>query len=232
MICNLCGSNEFIDMNSRKNVRCKKCDSLERTRLLWLYIQRYKITHKTKILHLAPEKGIYDQLSKIIPNSKYVVADLDPKRYKFAKNCQKIDLCNLDDQKSNQFDFIIHSHVMEHIPCNVAYTLFHLHRMLKKRGRHMCIIPFMNGSYDESYNEKLTDEERTKRFGQFDHVRRFGKEDVHKHVGSIIKIPASFDATLHFSPDVLKSYNIPENHWKGLGIGTVLDLSKKDYLLT
>jgi len=231
MRCNICGCTEFLDMNSRTNVRCKKCGSLERTRLLWMWIQRYKITKNTKILHLAPERGIYNQLSALIPNSNYVVADFDPTRYSFAKNCKKIDLCNLAEEKSNQYDFIIHSHVMEHIPCNIAYTLFHLHRMLKKKGRHICIIPFLNGKYDESFDNNLSDEERTKRFGQFDHVRRFGKEDVEQHLGCILNLPNKFDATKYFSIDDLKKYNIPEDHWKGFHIGTILDLSKDDYLL-
>lgn len=230
MQCNLCGCEEFIDMNVRVKVKCKHCGSLERTRLLWMYLSQYKIKKNTKILHLAPEKGIYIRLSNILLEKNYIIADFNPKKYPFAKNCIRIDLCDLDHEKSNQFDFIIHSHVLEHTPCNVAYTLFHLHRMLKRNGVHICIIPFMNGKYDESFQD-LTDAEKTKRFGQFDHVRRFGKTDINNHLGCILNIPQDFDASKDFDRNVLLNNNIPESHWKGFHIGTVLKLRKNDYKL-
>ena len=43
MLCNLCGCTEFLDMRRRKLVLCKNCHSLERTRLLWLYIEKINI---------------------------------------------------------------------------------------------------------------------------------------------------------------------------------------------
>lgn len=230
MKCNLCGSEEFIDMNGRKAVRCKNCASFERTRLFWLYFERLKVNKKTKILHIAPEKGIYDRLSQIIPEENYTTADFDPKRYAFVSNCVNIDLTKLESWPSNHYDFILHMHVLEHIPCNIAYTLFHLHRMLKKTGTHLCIIPFSSGVYDESFDE-IGNEERTRRFGQFDHVRKFGKDGIGLHVGKIINIPEKFNALDDFPEQVLLDANIPKSHWQGFHIGTVLSLKKQDYRL-
>jgi phosphoglycolate phosphatase len=181
-------------------------------------------------LHFAPEKGIYTALLKHVESENYIVADLDPRKYSFAERCLKIDLCNLDDQPSCEYDLILHSHVLEHTPCNIAYTLFHLHRMLKENGRHVCIIPFMGGKYDECFQD-LSREERQRRFGQFDHVRRFGKEDVSSHLGKIINLPPCFDATKDFDIKSLCDANIPENHWGGFGIGTVVNLRKSDFRL-
>ena len=214
-------------MNTRPRVRCSKCDSLERTRLLWLYIQKLNISKSAKILHLAPEKGIYDALSSQVEKENYVVADIDPNRYLFANNCTRIDLCDLDSQPSFEYDLILHSHVLEHTPCNIAYTLFQLHRMLKEDGLHVCIIPFMEGRYDECFGD-IGEKERKRRFGQFDHVRRFGRDDIYAHLGKLINIPKKFDATDDFSEEILRSANIPENHWKGFHIGTVLVLNKYD----
>lgn len=227
MICNICGNACFIDMNIRKNVKCSKCGSLERTRLLYLYITKLQIDKNYKILHFAPEKGIYDYLTRQVNKGNYTVADISPERYKCADKCVKIDLCNLDGLPSNHYDLIIHSHVMEHTPCNIAYTLFHLHRMLTTSGLHLCIIPFMSGKYDECFQD-ISDEERKQRFGQHDHVRRFGNEDIDSHLGKLLNIPNSFDATEYFSPVLLRQYNIPENHWRGFQIGTVLSLKKYD----
>jgi phosphoglycolate phosphatase len=230
MECNLCGSATFVDMNTRKAVRCNECGSLERTRLLWLYLENGRIHENAKVLHLAPEKGLYDTLSKRLAPGNYVTADIDPSRYRFAKDCVKLDLCELDDQPSGEYDLIIHSHVLEHVPCNVAYTLFHLHRMLKDDGRHICVIPFMAGKYDECFQD-IGNEERQRRFGQFDHVRRFGKEDMGSHLGKLLNLPEEFNALDTFSEETLRAANIPENHWRGFHIGTVLYLRKTDRTL-
>lgn len=65
MKCNLCACTEFIDFNNRPEALCKNCGSLERTRLLWLFLQQTKINKDTNILHIAPEKGIYDNLTSM-----------------------------------------------------------------------------------------------------------------------------------------------------------------------
>ncbi len=230
MRCNLCQNDIFIDMNNRKKVRCKKCGSLERTRLFWMYLQKLKIEKNHKVLHLAPDRGIYEVLSKLVDSENYVVADIDPKRYPFADRCLKIDLCNLDRQPSREFDLIIHLHVLEHTPCNIAYTLFHLHRMLKENGHHICVIPFLSGKYDECYQE-LSNEERCRRFGQFDHVRRFGNEDINSHLGKLLNIPREFDATEDFDIQELQAANIPKGHWRGFNTSTVLNLRRRDMKL-
>lgn len=230
MRCNICGGKNFIDMNKRVKVKCEQCGSLERTRLFWMYLKRISIDGKTKILHLAPERGLYEKFSALCEKGNYVTADLTPNRYPFAPNCRKIDLCDLDREQSCEYDLIVHSHVMEHIPCNIAYTLFHLHRMLRPEGIHACIIPFLAGKYDECFQE-IGDDERVRRFGQFDHVRRFGRDDIPAHLGSVVNVPSSFDATDLFLPDDLRSANIPQNQWKGFHTGTILMLRKSDMRL-
>ena len=229
MQCNVCGATEFVDMHTRKNVRCAQCGSLERTRLIWLYLQDIVLPKNAKVLHFAPERGLHDAFMKMDEIGSYVCADFDPARYRFA-DCVKMDLCSLDDQPSLEYDLIIHSHVLEHVPCNIAYTLFHLHRMLKNDGVHLCVIPFMKGEYDESFQD-IGNDERTRRFGQFDHVRRFGANDIPSHLGKLLKLPATFDATTRFAPEVLLAANIPPAHWKGFHISTVLQLSRSDMTL-
>lgn len=229
MQCNICGCEEFVDMNQRKGVRCRSCGSLERTRLFFLYLEKLNIPKGAKILHIAPEKGVYERL-RSLEGVDYIVADIDPERYSFADDCKHIDLTDMEKWEDSSFDYIFHIHVLEHIPCNVAYPIFHLHRILKKDGVHMCVIPFLGGHYDESFAD-IGDEARTTRFGQYDHVRRFGREDIGSHLGKIVRLPATFDATMVFQEEQLQAANIPENHWRGFHIGTVLQLKKHDYLL-
>lgn len=227
--CNICGSPFFVAMKSRKNVRCLNCSSLERTRLLYLYIQHFSIlSQNARVFHLAPEEGLYHEILSIVSPDNYLVVDLDPKRYSFAKNIQKFDLCNdIDDLPDKHFDLIIHSHIMEHIPCNISYVLKGLHRSLKDDGWHICVIPFMEGYYDECF-APLSPEEAQSRFGQFDHVRRFGIKDIHNSLGRIIPIDINYDVTNIFSPETLIKSNIPRHCWKGLTAHTVLALRKND----
>ncbi len=228
--CNLCGGTEFEDVKSRPKVKCTGCRSVERTRLLWMYLQEVEFGPDTRVLHLAPERGLYRKLSKLISPGNYTCSDINPKRYKFVENIIRLDLCDLDEQPSGEYDLIIHSHVMEHVPCNFAYTLFHLHRMLKPDGKQICIIPFGRGKYDECFQD-ISDEERRRRFGQHDHVRRFGAEDRHAHLGSIINLPTEFDAKARFGARRLRQANIPEKNWTGFTTSTVLTLKKSDLRL-
>jgi phosphoglycolate phosphatase len=195
-----------------------------------MYIEKLNLKQSSRVLHLAPERGIYRKLSGLIAPENYVAADFEPSRYAFAKGCRKIDLTAMEEWPSNYFDLIIHVHVLEHIPANIAYPLFHLHRMLSPAGRHLCIIPFMTGTYEENF-APIGDEERVRRFGQSDHLRKFGRDDVEKHLGSILNMPKQFDAVADWGEAKLLEANVPKNHWRGLHTGTVLNLGKKDYKL-
>ena len=228
--CNICGSTAFEPLGNRQNARCAACKSLERTRLLWMYLERETISPDARILHMAPEPAVYNKLSKIVRPENYVCADIDPARYRFVHEFTPIDLTDLDGWASEEFDLILHIHVLEHIPCNFAYTLFHLHRMLTPTGRHVCIIPFSPGRYDETYQD-VGDEERKRRFGQEDHIRRFGNQDVGAHLGKVITLPDEYDVTKEFDEAALRRAHVPENTWRGFTASTVLTLNKNDYRL-
>jgi hypothetical protein len=195
-----------------------------------MYVQQIGLNSTSRVLHFAPEQGLYAKISQIVAPGNYCVADIDPGRFTFAPDARRMDLCDLDELPENHFDLILHSHVMEHIPCNVAYTLFHLHRGLKPDGHHVCVIPFLPGSYDECFAD-IGDAERVRRFGQNDHVRRFGRDDVDRHLGSVLDFDRDFDATRDFEPSALLEANIPESTWRGLTVHTVLKLRKKDMRL-
>lgn len=229
--CNLCGHHEFADVKNRLRARCTQCGSLERTRLLWMYLQDMELGADATVLHLAPERGLHARLKTRVKPENYVCGDVDPKRYRRHFNdIVAIDLTDLDEQPSNAYDIILHSHVMEHVPCNIAYTLFHLHRMLKPGGRQVCVIPFMPGRYDECF-QTLPEKESVRRFGQNDHVRRFGAEDLDRHLGAVVKLPEAFDAAQLFGEDRLQAANIPEYCWRGFTVHTVLILEKDDLKL-
>ena len=232
MECNLCGCSSFYGKATTGEIICRQCHSFPRTRLLAMFLEREPMDSSTRVLHLAPEEGLYNRLKTKISPGNYHVRDFNPDRYKFCPDIERIDLCNLSESElpTEHYDLVIHSHVLEHTPCSLAYTLFHIHRSLKPQGKQICVIPFMYGEWDESFKE-IGDEERSRRFGQFDHVRRIGRADVARHPGKIVNIPAAYSALDHFSADELRQFNIPETEWNGLTISTVLILRKQDYLL-
>lgn len=236
MECNICGCHNFKDMGNRKGVQCKDCGSLERTRLLWLYIEQLDILSSgSKVLHFAPELGLSKRILGVINPENYVSADFAPENFSQIPNIKKFDLTvDVETLESNSFDLILHSHVLEHIPCNLAHTFFHLHRILTPEGIHACVIPFLSGSWDESFSPELSAEVRIKRFGQSDHVRRIGQLDADVTIGKVVDIQKyiKFDVTKDFSVEVLRRFNIPEYHWYGLNSGTPLIFGKNDYLLT
>lgn len=230
--CNICGCPLFIDQKRRRNARCMNCGSLERTRMLFLFLRELDMPKPdSRVFHLAPERGLYRYISSIVPQHLYTIADIQPEKYMFAHHVVQFDLCkDVASLPDNHFDLILHSHVMEHVPCNYAYVLKNLHRALKPNGWHVCIIPYADGYYDECF-APLSAEEATRRFGQYDHVRRFGKNDLDRSLGRVIKLEPEYDVTLHFPPETLVASNIPKVYWSGFANSTVLRLRKQDYLL-
>lgn len=230
MRCNLCGSVDFTDMGNRSAVCCVVCHSLERTRMLWMYLKDYNFTPETRVLHLAPERGMYSVLKRRISPGNYCPTDIDPAAYPYVEEISRLDLCELETLPSNHFDLIVHAHVLEHVPCNIAVPLFHLHRSLKPTGLHVFVVPFLSGGYEESFAD-IGVAERTRKYGQADHLRRFGRNDIQKHLGSLLKVDVDFDATQDFSTQELLDANIPERCWRGLSPDTVFKLGKYDMKL-
>ncbi len=229
MQCNLCQSTNFSDFNGRKNARCTTCHSLERTRALGLYLEQLELVEHPKILHLAPEAGLAKLICKRFGSDNYFAADMHPDRYRGIGKIKQLDLCKLDEFSSKSFDLIVHSHVLEHTPCNIAYSLFHLHRMMTATGRHIFVIPIVAGAWDECFSE-LPENERVARFGQIDHVRRFGVSDIDQHIGSLVDLSRIKPLAELFSERKLKKSAIPKRSWYGLCMETIIDVGKNDLM--
>jgi len=228
--CNLCGSTEWEDMGTRKNVRCVKCSSFERTRAIGLLLDHYEIPKKgSRILHFAPEEGLTRYLLDREPEL-YDAIDLDPRRYPHAQTRQFDATTDCEKLETEYYDLILHSHVLEHIPCTVAYVLFHLCRALKPDGFHIFCLPLMLGHYAEDY-APLSNEEATERFGQFDHMRRFARDDIHLHLGQLMTLDLDYSLYKTHAKEEIDAVNIPESERKGLNGSTIFVTRKDDYRL-
>ena len=155
--------------NNRPNAECPGCGCLERHRLLWLYlINRTSLSSSPlRVLHLAPERVIRRRLLAL-PNLIYVSADLDSPLAKVT-----LDILALPFPDAS-FDGILCNHVLEHIPDD-ARAMGELHRVLRPGGWGIFQVP-LDLSRDTFEDPSIADpEERTRLFGQEDHVRMYGR---------------------------------------------------------
>ncbi len=158
-------------MNPRENVLAPGTLSLERHRLLWLYLKNETdfFTKPAKLLHFAPEQAFYKRFRKM-KHLDYVTTDLNSPLADV-----KADICDLPF-KDNEFDIILCNHVLEHIP-NDQKAMSELYRVLKPGGIGIFQVPQdLNREYTFQ-DDSITDQkERAKVFGQYDHVRVYGQD--------------------------------------------------------
>jgi SAM-dependent methyltransferase len=184
----------------RNNVLSPSTLSLERHRLLWLYLKNETdfFSVEKKVLHFAPEQAFYKRFRKM-SNLDYVTTDLNSPLADV-----KADICNLPF-KDNEFDIILCNHVLEHIPDD-RKAMEELYRILKPGGFGVFQIPQdLNRETtfeDDSINDK---KERAKIFGQYDHVRIYGRDyfDKLRSVGFKVE---EVDYTARLSEDDIIKY--------------------------
>ena len=191
--------------NIRDNALSPGSLSLERHRLLWLYLQNETqiFKKKYKVLHVAPEQAFYKRFIKL-NNLDYVTFDMNSPIAKI-----KGDICNLPFSE-NQFDFILCNHVLEHVNDDIA-AMLELFRVLKKNGVAILQVPIdltKNKTYEDS---TITDKkERMKAFGQYDHVRIYGKDYFERLEKSGFKVEKNFYSK-NFTDEEIYKYGINKN---------------------
>lgn len=161
--------------NSRENVLSPSTLSLERHRLLWLFLKKETnfFTDSLKVLHFAPEQAFYKRFRKL-ENLEYTTTDLNSPLADV-----KADICDLPFP-ANSFDVILCNHVLEHIP-NDTKAMHELYRVLKPGGWGVFQIPQNLNSERTFEDNSITDKtERAKIFGQYDHVRVYGRDYFEK----------------------------------------------------
>ena len=153
----------------RNNVLSPSTYSLERHRLLWLYLKNETsfFKAKLKVLHFAPESALMNKFKKL-KNLSYDTVDLNSPIADI-----KADICDLPFL-DNSYDFILCNHVLEHI-IDDNKAMRELYRVLKKNGIGIFQVP-IDYNRDTTFEDfSVTNKkERNKLFGQYDHVRIYG----------------------------------------------------------
>lgn len=192
-------------VKQRQNAQCPGCDSLERHRLLWLYLKHKTnlFTDRLTILHISPE-SFFQKEFKSMKNINYISSDLTS-----PIAMVKIDITEIP-YKEKSFDVILCCHVLEHISDD-RKAMREILRVLKPRGWAILQSPI-----DPSRKVTLEDqkgmamEDRERLFGEFDHLRIYGR-DYKKRLeveGFIVKVE-SF--TQEMGVNMVKRYGCQED---------------------
>lgn len=171
-LCPACGyrGRQFLPFNGRPDAQCPTCLMLERHRLLWCFLeQRTDLLdgRPKRLLHFAPERQFRRAIAKA-PWVEHVTADLERKDVSINADITQMPFEN------GSFDAIICSHVLEHVPDDRA-GLRECLRVLKPDGWAAFMVPIRGTPTYE--NPAITDpDERTRHFGQWNHVRWYGPD--------------------------------------------------------
>tara|TARA_B100001059_G_C17662178_1_gene490025 strand:- start:147 stop:914 length:768 start_codon:yes stop_codon:yes gene_type:complete len=191
----------------RKNALSPSTLSLERHRLMWLFLRDethfFTSTKKLKTLHIAPEQ-CFLTLFKKQKNLDYITSDLESPIADV-----KADICNLPFN-NDSFDVIFCNHVLEHIPDDTK-AMQELFRVLKKGGFGIFQIP-QDRSREKTFEDaSITDKiERAKIFGQYDHVRVYGRDYFNKLRSVGFKVD-EIDYTQKIAPEQRERFCLMEN---------------------
>ncbi len=157
---------------ARSNALCPNCLSLERHRMMWLFLKNETPFFKSKldVLHIAPELCFIDRFEKI-HGEHYITADIESPLAKV-----KLDVHDIPFDEG-KFDVVFCNHVMEHVADDYK-AMSEIYRVLKPGGFAILQVPLFYPLLDVTYEDKniTSPNAREKAFGQSDHVRMYGKD--------------------------------------------------------
>ena len=210
--CPVCGKSfrKFLsygaDIVHRENVLCPNDLTLERHRLMWLYLKDHSdfFTAKdVKVFHIAPEQCFHG-LFKKQANIDYLTADLESPLADMHFDLHEIPL------EDNRFDVVFCNHVMEHVVDPIR-CMQELLRVMKPGGWAIMQVP-QDWSIEETYEDPsiTSPEEREKHFWQKDHVRLFGRDypEWLKRAGFEVE---EFKASEVYGDDLVERYRLSKD---------------------
>lgn len=176
--CPICGGG-FRRMRhgrARRDVQCPRCGSYERVRCLWLFLRdQTDLTEGShRVLHFAPEPSI-SAIIKGLPGVEYISADISA-----GAAMEVVDITAIP-YSTGSFDVVICSHVLEHVPED-RRAMSEVFRTLRPGGTAYFTQP-VDFERTETYEDPsiVTPEQRQRAFGQFNHVRVYGR-DIHQRL--------------------------------------------------
>jgi len=191
----------------RKNALCPRCFSLERHRLLWLFLKNKTLffSDSLKVLHVAPEQCFYDRFRKL-DNIDYTTADLESPLADIKLDIQKMPF------EDNLFDVVICNHVLEHVPDDKR-AMREIFRVLKPGGFGILQVP-MDISKEKTHEDPsiVDPHEREVHFRQKDHYRLYGRDYLEriKEAGFSIR---EGNYIVQLDKQTIERYRLPEDEY-------------------
>ena len=157
-----------------ENIYCPYCMCGARERLVLAMLQHEIDVKGKKILHLSPEKSIYQYIA---PLAYVITGDIEPGFYKRTAP----DIITLDATdftfENNSFDIVIGNHMLEHIPDD-AKAMKEFYRIVKPGGIAILQVPYSDTIPATLEEPFINDRKRqSELFGQNDHVRLYQLAD-------------------------------------------------------
>jgi len=156
-------------LRPRENALAPDSMSLERHRLIWLYLKEKTnfFSNNLKFLHIAPEY-CFIKIFKNQNNLEYTTADLNSPWADIKMDIHDIPF------EDNSFDAIMCNHVLEHVE-NDRKVMKEFYRVIKKGGWGIFQVPIDTNRKETFDDTSITDpKEREKHYWQQDHVRLYG----------------------------------------------------------
>lgn len=156
-------------LQPRDNALCPDSLSLERHRLMWIYLQRNTsfFNKPAKLLHIAPELCFIHRF-EALKNLEYITADLESPLAKVKMDIHKIPFPDAS------FDIVFCNHVLEHVADDFQ-AMSEMLRVLKPGGWGIIQVPLDYNRATTYEDSSVTNPaERERLFGQNDHARVYG----------------------------------------------------------
>ncbi|MFH1160148.1 MAG: methyltransferase domain-containing protein [bacterium] len=181
---------QIVGGGYRKNIVCPRCFSLDRDRLIYIFLKEKTnlFTAPLKVLHVAPE-GCIRALLMSLPNLDYRSGVKYYEGYYYDRKVNLMDVTNMPFE-SESFDVILCNHVLEHIEDDEK-AIREIHRVLKPGAWTILQVPISRTLQTTFHDPSVTtSQQREQVYGQFDHVRIYGQDypDILRKHGFMVKV--------------------------------------------
>lgn len=207
-ICPICGaSGRFLPfgMANRPNAQCPTCGSLERHRMLWLYLSQHTdlLRASCRVLHTSPVPCLESRL-RSVHEAGYVSSDRYSRTVDVAADVSELPFSD------GKFDFVISSHVLEHLEDDQR-AISELSRVVRPGGNAIIMVPLDPSRLTHGGATLGTPMSRLAAHGHPFHYRIYGPDLAERFgsAGLTCQILASPDL---FSPAQRRLYRINVNH--------------------
>ena len=192
-------------LNPRENAIAPDSLSLERHRLMWLFLKNKTnfFTDNLKFLHIAPEY-CFIKIFKGMKNLDYLTADLISPWADVKMDVHDIPF------EENTFDVVICNHVLEHVD-DADKVMKEFYRVMKSGGWGIFQVPIdYNNSVTIEDRSVTNPRERESLYWQSDHLRLFGRDYGDKLTAAGFKVTES-NFINEIDPKLVERYALDKN---------------------